>query len=549
MFRDGDDYVEFDAAKDADDDDDVFAGDDDDDDDEDASLLDDDDDDDEDDDEDDDDDGGLDDDELDEAEAPEDPMAEVLRWGASKKRYWGGDTGDLEIGQDAADAVEEEELAAEIARRQMEALDDDDFALEGAATVAADGGGAATGGLGAAAHAGGLFGALARALGPAGGEAAAVGGGAAAAAAPETAALLAKLRDAAGALAAAPAPGPPGDATPRGKSRRVLLHVRDQLLRSLAANVGFYLLLRAEGDADPRRHPVLCRVVSLKRKLDALAPLEGDLLREPRPKRAAVDAADDDADAEDEEAEAAEASEEEEADDDDDDDAAFEAVPTVDGAAAEKGRRSGAKAAAKFAAALRRKGLEGETGGAKTYGDVDVDFSSAKIDKPARRHFLDDEPDDDDDASGGGGGGPEDDGAADDGGGFGLDDGEAAFLRAYEDAAATQGAKRAKKKAKFEVAPRYGDWRGTVAEPAVLSSDRRAASKAIVENKGLAPHKPRKNRNPRVKKKVKYAKALVRRKGQVRDSLAADTDKFNYAGEATGIRGAISRSRRMAQAS
>jgi len=84
-------------------------------------------------------------------------------------------------------------------------------------------------------------------------------------------------------------------------------------------------------------------------------------------------------------------------------------VPTVDGAAAEKGRRSGAKAAAKFAAALRRKGLEGETGGAKTYGDVDVDFSSAKIDKPARRHFLDDEPDDDDDASGGGGGDDEDD--------------------------------------------------------------------------------------------------------------------------------------------
>ena len=36
----------------------------------------------------------------------------------------------------------------------------------------------------------------------------------------------------------------------------------------------------------------------------------------------------------------------------------------------------------------------------------------------------------------------------------------------------------------------------------MLASDRRAASKAIVENKGLAPHKPRKNRNPRVKKKV-----------------------------------------------
>ena len=39
-----------------------------------------------------------------------------------------------------------------------------------------------------------------------------------------------------------------------------------------------------------------------------------------------------------------------------------------------------------------------------------------------------------------------------------------------------------------------------------------------MRNKGLAPHRTgHKYRNPRVKKKIKYAKAVVRRKGQVRE--------------------------------
>ena len=63
--------------------------------------------------------------------------------------------------------------------------------------------------------------------------------------------------------------------------------------------------------------------------------------------------------------------------------------------------------------------------------------------------------------------------------------------------------------------PRFGSWRDELEAPA--ADDRRAASRAVVRNKGLAPHRTNKYRNPRVKKKIKYAKAVVRRKGQVRE--------------------------------
>ena len=68
--------------------------------------------------------------------------------------------------------------------------------------------------------------------------------------------------------------------------------------------------------------------------------------------------------------------------------------------------------------------------------------------------------------------------------------------------------RRRKKRQKYEVKPRFGSWRDELEAPA--ADDRRAASRAVVRNKGLAPHRTNKYRNPRVKKKIKYAKAVVR---------------------------------------
>ena len=83
-------------------------------------------------------------------------------------------------------------------------------------------------------------------------------------------------------------------------------------------------------------------------------------------------------------------------------------------------------------------------------------------------------------------------------------------------------------------------WRGDLEAPA--ADDRRAASRAGVRNKGLAPHRTNKYRNPRVKKKIKYAKAVVRRKGQVREMR---NEAEGYGGEASGVRRGVGKSRRI----
>lgn len=71
----------------------------------------------------------------------------------------------------------------------------------------------------------------------------------------------------------------------------------------------------------------------------------------------------------------------------------------------------------------------------------------------------------------------------------------------------------------------------------------RAISKTIMKNRGLVAHKSKLNRNPRVKKREQYRKALVRRKGHVRD---VRTDEgHRYGGEETGIKSGLSRSRKL----
>merc|ERR1739844_290474 len=64
------------------------------------------------------------------------------------------------------------------------------------------------------------------------------------------------------------------------------------------------------------------------------------------------------------------------------------------------------------------------------------------------------------------------------------------------------------------------------------SVERRAITYQIQKNKGLQPKRSKLNRNPRVKHRVKFQKAKVRRKGQVRE---VRTEVKKYGGEMSGI--------------
>jgi U3 small nucleolar RNA-associated protein 3 len=92
------------------------------------------------------------------------------------------------------------------------------------------------------------------------------------------------------------------------------------------------------------------------------------------------------------------------------------------------------------------------------------------------------------------------------------------------------------KKKRYEVAPKYP---GTETE----ITGERAISRAIMKNRGLVAHKAKINRNPRVKKREQYRKALIRRKGAVREVRTDEGHK--YSGEGTGIKSGISRSRKL----
>ncbi|DAZ97210.1 TPA: hypothetical protein N0F65_003841 [Lagenidium giganteum] len=88
-------------------------------------------------------------------------------------------------------------------------------------------------------------------------------------------------------------------------------------------------------------------------------------------------------------------------------------------------------------------------------------------------------------------------------------------------------------------------------EKPVYSSDededeeggKRGATYEIIKNTGLKAHKSKLNRNPRVKKRMQYRKAVIRRKGQVRDVRTGEAGK--YGGETTGIKANLSRSRKI----
>jgi len=130
--------------------------------------------------------------------------------------------------------------------------------------------------------------------------------------------------------------------------------------------------------------------------------------------------------------------------------------------------------------------------------------------------------------------GGEDDNGDDDGMDDELDDGlDDGF---YEQVKKSSKAKKAMKKSMYEVAPKYPGLDGEV-------EGERAISRAIMKNRGLVAHKNKLNRNPRVKKREQYRKAVIRRKGAVREVRTEEGHK--YGGETTGIKSGLSRSRKL----
>ncbi|MCO5574281.1 hypothetical protein L7F22_028063 [Adiantum nelumboides] len=80
----------------------------------------------------------------------------------------------------------------------------------------------------------------------------------------------------------------------------------------------------------------------------------------------------------------------------------------------------------------------------------------------------------------------------------------------------------------------------TMPEPIVEEDiGKRHITYQMEKNKGLTPHRKKLTKNPRKKYKLKHQKAVIRRKGQVREIKRPSA---SYGGEATGIRTTISRS-------
>lgn len=71
---------------------------------------------------------------------------------------------------------------------------------------------------------------------------------------------------------------------------------------------------------------------------------------------------------------------------------------------------------------------------------------------------------------------------------------------------------------------------------------RREIGGKIMSNRGLTPHRSKDMKNPRVRLKNKFAKAVVRRKGKVRDMKVGAT---TYGGEETGVKTSVIKSRKL----
>lgn len=176
-----------------------------------------------------------------------------------------------------------------------------------------------------------------------------------------------------------------------------------------------------------------------------------------------------------------------------------------------------------------------------------VDFASS---------FMNDDDDgDDDDGRGGFGGSDEDD----EYGGGRLsgrkrgrspeyndeDGGEDPFYAAVAAAAAKKKARKAARAAEEEEEQR--DYIRSRPDEDELHdpSGHRKVNKAIMNNRGLVKYRKKEERNPRVHNRKKAEKFVKRRKGQVASLRDHSKEAGRYGGEETGIRTAISRSRKI----
>ena len=97
-------------------------------------------------------------------------------------------------------------------------------------------------------------------------------------------------------------------------------------------------------------------------------------------------------------------------------------------------------------------------------------------------------------------------------------------------------AKKEYKKKLYAVAPKYPGMDAEI-------EGERPLGNMILKNRGLVAHKNKLSRNPRVKKREQYRKALIKRKGAVREVRTDEGHK--YGGEETGIKSNLSRSRKL----
>jgi len=111
----------------------------------------------------------------------------------------------------------------------------------------------------------------------------------------------------------------------------------------------------------------------------------------------------------------------------------------------------------------------------------------------------------------------------------------------YEEVVASKAKRKAEKAALYAVEPRYGAMEDELTAGALGEGDKRGINHDILKNRGLTAYKSKLNRNPRVKKREAYRKAVIKRKGQVRDVRASEAG--SYGGETTGINAKVVRVR------
>ena len=530
-----------------------------------------------------DDDGGSDDESSDDESADDDDDDEsnaddglALQWGRSKKRMYGGDVADLEIGQDVQDAYDEETAVQELIQQRNKAMRGEDFMGDYGASgaAAAQTAGNQTGLKGSSSSSSSDSSSL---------RLSASSSSSSSSSAltvqdkvrllsklsPATVPLLehfaAKVRDYRSRV------GPATEALRKERDDSTgrsnlgttelgfkYLEVKGLSLLLQCLNGLVYLLLRgAEGGEGPegkaKGHPVVARLNELqviedkiRDKVEKPFELERQLnkvLKAIEIMKQGLDEDDDDEErssgkkskaskgkksvARDEEDEDEEDEDEDDDDgDDDEDDDDFDAEDFESSIVLPSSKKKAAlpppppppkeEVSKKGKQAKKSSNYTDYT--EKQDDDDGLDDQTRAALKAMKADLAGDGYGDEEDEDGGGDGNDDDD----------EEDG------LYEAQAKKAAAKKAAKKAMYEVKPKFPTVDTTV-------EGERAIGRIIMKNRGLVAHKPKINRNPRVKKREQYRKALIKRKGAVREVRTGETD--NYGGEGTGIKAGVSRSR------